>query len=348
MTLRNKMSLGKLRVIYFLIASLCSTEFAFSTDPYATFGDHWEMSCRTVTSRDGFLTAVGVTDIAGREGGAIFLSSTSVELGIDRISIEQEEPKHLAVSDDNAFIAAITWDHSGRDVKEWNVFFQLWSVKENKLLFNKKLDPNGPWGRLHFSPDGKRVFMADGSEITVFDVEKQSFGVSFKCASFNEAEFDVSPDGKLLALTSARDASVMILDSNKFATVKTLAGPSLRKGSKYYQCKFSPDNKLVAAVNGQKQIQIWDLENPSKKPTSVEQSGFHAITFSNDGKQIAVNQGKSIGVFEAQSGKLLKTVDLSEKLKGYQPRFAGEKNDLCVEKPFSHAGLIKLSDGTEK
>lgn len=123
---------------------------------------------------------------------------------------------------------------------------------------------------------------------------------------------DLSPDGKLVALV--RQNGKLTVHAVGQAKPLFTTGPAERRGSPYtVGAAFSADGASIAVPGGGRRIDVLKATT-GKLHASIElpgrrSDGIDALTFSPDGKKLAVASGflyhKALRVFDAATGKLL-------------------------------------------
>lgn len=136
-----------------------------------------------------------------------------------------------------------------------------------------------------FSPDGRRVAMADSARATLHDAATgQPMGVAmFHGATITSLRF--SRDGRRLLTTSAdRTARVWDTQTGKPVT------PPLRHDQVALSGDFSPDGLSVITSSEDRTARVWDATNgePLGPPLRHEQSVLH-VRFSPDGRRICTS-----------------------------------------------------------
>lgn len=155
-----------------------------------------------------------------------------------------------------------------------------------------------------FSRNGKRFAVSDGGEITVWDTKtwKQVGTLSDK----EERGFNyvlLSPEGKVLGITSRERKDIKLLEVETGKLLRTLTGHRAYIVSP----TFSPDGKTIVATDSGDDLRLWDveagkdLERFTNKP---EGSGSERhLSFSPDSAVLAVaTQGATIHLLDISKG----------------------------------------------
>jgi WD40 repeat protein len=148
-----------------------------------------------------------------------------------------------------------------------------------------------------------------------------------------------SPDGTyFVAIGGMEDSELLYweLDEDK-TTVKTSGESTLADGNTLYDGAFSPDGKIFATVSGSGFVDFWSRPpvRPVGEGTSVTRNGgLSGITFSSDGKTIAVaaSAEPTITLVAPATGKVVKQIEWKEghPLSGRKLAFLPRSNVLAT------------------
>ena len=118
--------------------------------------------------------------------------------------------------------------------------------------------------------------------------------------SFDRHPGRFSPDGRLIAVGLKREG-IGLWDAR---TLKPNGPPLLETGGEVKALSFSSDGRTLAAVTGNGQASIWDVESRSLRhggiPAYGEQVG---VAFSKDGTTLATASSAGIGLWDAETGE---------------------------------------------
>jgi WD40 repeat protein/transcriptional regulator with XRE-family HTH domain len=189
-----------------------------------------------------------------------------------------------------------------------NTGIVIWdSVTGQKLLSfdgNVRGSPNNEMAHVSFSPDGKRLAVAnmDGTP-KVWDIatRKELFsliGHTRPCDGI-----DYSPDGRLIA-TSDDAGIVKVWDS---AGGQELL--SLTHSGNIHSVAFSPDSKSLASGSEDGTLKVWETASGNGILSLRGASGLYGVAFMPDGKQlVAAGQDGTVKAWDVVSGLQLFTL----------------------------------------
>ncbi|HEY8504477.1 MAG TPA: WD40 repeat domain-containing protein, partial [Gemmataceae bacterium] len=156
-----------------------------------------------------------------------------------------------------------------------------------------------------FSPDGKLLALADGSEVSVWDVES---GKSLHDFGHTYAIWTVAfaPDGKTLASGAAYTDPVARLWDPLTGRLKA----SLRGHSKgIEEVAYSPDGKLLATGSQDGTVRLWDAAAGKELRKLEANDGMvYTLAFSPDGKVLATGGRTHIHFWDPATGDRLRSV----------------------------------------
>lgn len=196
------------------------------------------------------------------------------------------------------------------------------------------------WGRLAFSPDGKRLALAgstssnDGSGLflKLWDVEEQKLiegklgDIPLKAfeSELNTVEcLAYSPDGKLVA-TAWLDMKIRLFDGQT-GNFMTLLDPGADALHGITGIAFSPDSKTLASKGKDNTVILCNLEERKPRLTlkghkrAKHDTSVSALAFSSDGRWIATGAAAAkygdyeVILWDAKTGEVKQTFsDLTE------------------------------------
>ncbi|WP_020474114.1 WD40 repeat domain-containing protein [Zavarzinella formosa] len=187
-------------------------------------------------------------------------------LGIARMR-HGAEVTGLAYSPDGSQLASASLDGT---VKVWD----LGNGRELRSYRGTK----DPVKAVAWSKDGKHIASTAGNEIHVWEADTGKLWKTLKGHEKPVSSLSFHPEGKTL-VSGSDDKSVRLWDLEKGEMIANLNGDFAdRAKAQVYAVTFSPNGKLIAAVNGNGQLQIW---NPSLEKKKQLVSGIDAHPGSN-------------------------------------------------------------------
>ncbi len=171
---------------------------------------------------------------------------------------------------------------------------------------------------ISFSHDGKWIATGNDDGITkIFDVQK---GVSLaekerktSARQLGVSHLAFSPDKQWLAITGIRDAVIDICDPKSGTLCVQLYNDAQETSNSCGNIQpivFSPDSRLLACLNLDDYISIWDINTVVCIATLTEHIGsVESLSFSPCGNYLASGGGSgTVQVWDANSWKLHQTV----------------------------------------
>jgi WD40 repeat protein len=213
----------------------------------------------------------------------------------------------------------------------------LWDVQSAGLI--RELVPGNPnllifsIFSVAFSPDGRTVVSggreplmnSDGRVVAsggrasrkLWDVQSgkliRSFGDAPVVDSYWVRSIAFSPDGRMI-VSGDTDKTVKLWDVRSGKLIRKLEGHAGRISA----VVLSHDGQIVASASVDGVIKVWDLKSGTLANSIETSPGLHkdpdlgtyvALCFSPDGRTIAARSGKRIGLWEVQSGRLIRMLE---------------------------------------
>lgn len=199
----------------------------------------------------------------------------------------------VRVSPDGTMFAAASSDGSVR----------AWRLADRTPLWSAEFGSDSQTA-LCFSTDGRRIFV--GSESGRLNVLSTSDGSRLAPERLiaRANQLHASPDGRLLALTSA-DWAIRLVSTETGSVEATLAGHTARPG----EAVFSSDGRRLASIGMDGQIILWDVGRQAVIASAKLPHGSRAAVFSPDGRTIATGSDDwSIRILDATSLDVLRVI----------------------------------------
>ncbi len=185
----------------------------------------------------------------------------------------------------------------------------IWEIESGRLLRTMAGDPDDLTKSLAYSPDG--ALLASNTfdcVVKIWDAQTGNLWQSMqgeKCDSISpylESNVVFSPDGQLLA--SVWDTKVLVWKASTGKLLRTLDGPAWLWG-----LSFSPDGKQLAAGSYDATVKLWRIADGELTHTITGTDRINALSFSTDGKTLGTVAGVKVGLWDVETGLLIKKLD---------------------------------------
>jgi WD40 repeat protein len=285
------------------------------------------------------LVAGKVWDVTiGREAEDFYGLSWDGVVGQDAVTLHGfRQPAHmsLAFSPDGHHAAGIgriaRADPQGRYHDEEQI--RIWELKSGRQVAGIPTAWPMPVS-VAFSPDGKQLAAADGSEVKVYDPLRGKLVLSPGGLKQAVEAVAFSADGKYLAAASADAGKVWEAANGREVVPPPAWGLRLRRdrqmrepqqrmpadwdqwrelrivslpefAAKPGSVAYSPTSDFVFAWPSGNEVRTWQASPPGQEPRSL--SGHtrlvESVTFSLDGRQVAAKAGDAVKVWDVASGR---------------------------------------------
>jgi WD40 repeat protein len=180
----------------------------------------------------------------------------------------------------------------------------LWDQTQERELATK-FEPPIDIIELHVSADNRLLSVVGQDSVSVLDIAsgKELRKLPTDLHTRNTATAGFSPDGKLMAVRSARQPGLPPRSAVNIVIWDVASGDKLREIShgEYYSVVFSPDSRYLAASGGGQPICVWEVAT-GKEHCKLPHFGSSA-TFSPDGRTLAYRFGAAIHLWDLTTDK---------------------------------------------
>ncbi|MEC4814826.1 MAG: ABC transporter substrate-binding protein, partial [Scytonema sp. PMC 1069.18] len=223
-------------------------------------------------------------------------------------------------------IRNLTFSPNGQIIASASVdkTIKLWNLKGE--ILNTLAEHNNIVNSVSFSPNGQ--MLASGSydrSIKLWSINGKLLDDQTQAHKAEVYSVSFSPDGKML-VSSSWDGTIKLwsISDGKLKFLKTVELPqeifaainkdknketgSLKPYS-FHGLSFSPDGRLIAAGNEDKQVRIWSREGKLLKTLPGHSDRVYGVSFSPDGKILAsFSADNTIVLWNVPEGKKLNTL----------------------------------------
>ncbi|HEX2645222.1 MAG TPA: pentapeptide repeat-containing protein, partial [Thermoanaerobaculia bacterium] len=180
----------------------------------------------------------------------------------------------------------------------------VWTVPGGRQL--RQLAGNaGQILRLAFAQDGKALVAATekGSLITwSMPAGQETARVSGHGEISRHMDQSCSPDGRLLAIGGGR-GTVIVQDTADATSARRLEG---HEGAVRAVC-FDPAGRRLASGGDDASVRLWDLSKTRELLRMDEDAQISGLSFSPDGRTLAIRSGERVRLREASTGRELRS-----------------------------------------
>ncbi|MFH0893583.1 MAG: caspase family protein [Bacteroidota bacterium] len=186
-------------------------------------------------------------------------------------------------------------------------FNGMWNVKGNAENFG---------GTVRFTPDEKCMIFTryqSKSDIALYSMADQKVVHYTKAQLYQAIDFDISPDGKLIAVGGdGKELKLFTIEANRFKPL-----PALPMDEPDYQfinsVSFSPDGKYLAAAGVGTDLYFYSVNGTTVTPSTVIPFKYwtYSLAFSNDSKYLVSGSNDSLYIWSIEKGKLIRNSQMS-------------------------------------
>jgi hypothetical protein len=228
--------------------------------------------------------------------------------------------KDVALSANGQQLALLTLRYDDERVEIWDLPAQR-VIHTFKRPSDASVTLKNILSSVSFSPDGRELITAAAQQIQVRNLSSGEVRlrldggvVAYPMAGNKLATLAVVDPWKAKPTDKPEPYSLKVWDLTTGKLLQTMTADFDTSQRTHLPIAVSPDRKLLAfppTLYGN-QIQVWDIVTGKQVSALVSKnpSGILALTFSPDGKQLAValGQGAPLSIWDWQAEKLVKTI----------------------------------------
>jgi len=213
----------------------------------------------------------------------------------------------FAFSPDNRLLAAAG---GGNTVKVWDVAtgHEVQTLTGAQASFMAAMGVN----YLAFSADGTRLVTISDA-IRVWDTNTWRETSTLQMSDISPSGFTggqggvaLSPDGNQLARVDSDQIKFIDLRAGREVRSTSLSDHELQNA----ELCFTADGRLIVAGIAGKKLRVWDLSNKAERIQAPTVKDYSVITFSDDGRLIALCENYTVKIWEIPTGRELLTLNV--------------------------------------
>jgi len=210
------------------------------------------------------------------------------------------------LQDDNIDIVSVAFNQDGSKIvfssKDDTV--GIWDVVLNTVRI---LTPNSDESSVDFSPDGTKIVSGSWDDVVcIWDVESGMLIRTLHGHNGAVSSVAFSPDGTKI-VSGSYDNTVCIWDVISGTLISTLQGHD----NYVLTVAFSPDGTKVVSGSKDKKVCVWDIVSGTLVSTfKGHTSRVNSVAFSPNGINIVSSSFESVCVWETNSGKIKKQINV--------------------------------------
>lgn len=245
----------------------------------------------TALSADGKVLATYGAPSDGRANQPIRIWNAETGKFLRELDGHDQPIKALAISPDGKTLVST----SSSDAQAGAGLTRIWDVASGRSL--QVIEEGGTF--LRFSPEGATFQLVVRNQLRAYQTQTGQEVRRFPLEP--NSPKDISADGRfVLGVSHERDTVLRLYDINTKRELLELPGPNPPKVA-----KFSPDGRMIAVLDGGKEVQVWDvMSGRMVHELQGHASRVYALAFSADSRFLATGSlDKTVRLWELATGK---------------------------------------------
>jgi WD40 repeat protein len=261
----------------------------------------------------------------------------------------------LAMSPDGLTLAVVGHGASGNLIS----IFRLDAAAKKVTALAQDISHGGTLSGSALTPDGGRIAVGYGvssGTLSIFDTATGRLVAELPAAHASPiGAIAVASDGAMLATADAEGTIKIWADLEKLDSKSTAVLTLKGHQGVINTVGFSIDGKQLVSAGADKTARVWDVQNAGAaiRPLEGRSNDWSPVTrFSPDGQLIAAAVGRSVRLWDAATGRLVRELSPGDKERVTSIAFSPTDNRLLAvgfggEAGVSYVALRDIDAGTE-
>ncbi len=165
--------------------------------------------------------------------------------------------------------------------------------------------------------------------------------IKAKSLLYSPSEGMINPDGNLITLRRNNSTRLKIVNPQTCNCLYTIQHDFFIN-----YVEFSPNNQLIAILDKNHSIYIWNLALKKKLDIKLQHNNrVESIRFSPDNTKIAIHSAKSVYIWKVKSGELLCKIQHEDKQNLTSIEFTPDSKKIAIHYPATGVRIFDAKNG---